>query len=179
MIGVWGTWVIIAVFCMSPWFDRIGRRKSLFMAYGFIITGGLITVITWARFEAGGSKDIPLGSGIIVGMFVLCWGYGGVLNTFAPTVSSPNLSVQRFIRLTFCCSTHPKSCRHVFVLLALAAYVNDRESKDSPLLIVLLQGYATFNIIVIVLVQVTPLAIEKISWRYFLIFLCFGMCTVL
>lgn len=74
MIGVWGTWVIIAVFCMSPWFDRIGRRKSLFMSYAFIITGGLITVITWARFEAGGSKNIPLGSGIIVGMFVLCWG---------------------------------------------------------------------------------------------------------
>lgn len=31
-------------------------------------------------------------------------------------------------------------------------------------------GYATFNIIVILLVQVTPLALEHISWKYFLIF---------
>jgi hypothetical protein len=62
------------------------------MAYAFIIAGALVTVITWARFEAGGSTDVPLGAGIIVGMFILCWGYGGVLNTFAPTVSS----TQRF-----------------------------------------------------------------------------------
>ena len=31
-------------------------------------------------------------------------------------------------------------------------------------------GYAIFNLIVIMLTQVTPLAIEEISWRYFLIF---------
>jgi len=31
-------------------------------------------------------------------------------------------------------------------------------------------GYATFNCIVILLVQITPLAIEHISWRFFLIF---------
>ena len=88
MIGVWGTWVIVAVFAMSPWLDRIGRRKSLFLAYAFIIPGGLVTVITWARFEARESTDIALGSGIIVGMFILVFGYGGVLNTFAPTVSN-------------------------------------------------------------------------------------------
>lgn len=32
-------------------------------------------------------------------------------------------------------------------------------------------GYATFNAIVILLVQVTPLALDAISWKYFLIFL--------
>lgn len=31
-------------------------------------------------------------------------------------------------------------------------------------------GYATFNVVVILLVQITPLAIERISWRFFLIF---------
>ncbi len=87
MIGVWGTWVVITVLCLSPWMDRIGRRKSLFTAYGFIIAGSLITVIAWARFEARGSSVIPLGAGIIVGMFVLAFGYGGVMNTFAPVVS--------------------------------------------------------------------------------------------
>jgi hypothetical protein len=39
-------------------------------------------------------------------------------------------------------------------------------------------GYATFNIVVIVLVQVTPLAIEKISWRYFLTFLIWDCIAV-
>jgi len=32
-------------------------------------------------------------------------------------------------------------------------------------------GYAVFNAFVIMLVQVTPIAIEHISWRYFLVFL--------
>lgn len=32
-------------------------------------------------------------------------------------------------------------------------------------------GYMTFNAIVILLVQVTPLALNAISWKYFLIFL--------
>jgi hypothetical protein len=63
------------------------------MAYAFIIAGALVTVITWARFEAGGSTDVPLGAGIIVGMFILCWGYGGVLNTFAPTVSNKRVAL--------------------------------------------------------------------------------------
>lgn len=31
-------------------------------------------------------------------------------------------------------------------------------------------GYAIFNLIVIMLAQVTPLAIEAISWKYFMIF---------
>ena len=31
-------------------------------------------------------------------------------------------------------------------------------------------GYATFNLIVILLVYITPLALEAISWKYFLIF---------
>jgi hypothetical protein len=39
-------------------------------------------------------------------------------------------------------------------------------------------GYATFNIIVIVLVQVTPLAIEKISWRFFLTFVIWDFIAV-
>jgi amino acid permease len=39
-------------------------------------------------------------------------------------------------------------------------------------------GYAIFNVIVIVLVQVTPLAIEKVSWRYFLTFLLWDCIAV-
>ena len=43
----------------------------MFLAYAFINTGGLRIVNTRARFEAAGSKDVALGSGIIVGMFLL------------------------------------------------------------------------------------------------------------
>lgn len=35
----------------------------------------------------------------------------------------------------------------------------------------LASGYFIFNALAIVLAQVTPIAIEQISWRYFLIFL--------
>ena len=87
LIGIWGTVVCIAVACMSPWFDRIGRRASVFLAYSFIIPGALLIVIMWARFEAGGSTDTGVAKGIVFGMFFLVWGYGGVLNTFAPCVS--------------------------------------------------------------------------------------------
>jgi hypothetical protein len=33
-------------------------------------------------------------------------------------------------------------------------------------------AFCTFNAITIMLVQVTPLAIEKIAWRFFVIFIC-------
>jgi hypothetical protein len=36
--------------------------------------------------------------------------------------------------------------------------------------VVTASGYALFNLIVIMLVQVTPMAIEAISWKYFMIF---------
>ncbi len=97
LIGVWGTVVCVAVACMSPWFDRIGRRQSVFLAYSFIIPGALLIVIMWARFEAGGSTDLSVAKGIIFGMFFLVWGYGGVLNTFAPCVSSPTLSLSLIV----------------------------------------------------------------------------------
>ncbi|OAL27292.1 hypothetical protein AYO22_03567 [Fonsecaea multimorphosa] len=135
LVGIWGTVVIIAVACMSPWFDRIGRRSSVFLAYSFIIPGALLIVIMWARFEAGGSKDLGVAKGIIFGMFFLVWGYGGILNTFAP--------------------------------------INQYSSEIMPTCIRaagVACGYATFNCIVILLVQVTPLALEHISWKYFLIF---------
>lgn len=97
LVGIWGTVVCIAVACMSPWFDRIGRRKSVFLAYSFIIPGALLIVIMWARFEAGGSTDLGVAKGIIFGMFFLVWGYGGILNTFAPCVShGPRPSCLRF-----------------------------------------------------------------------------------
>ena len=39
--------------------------------------------------------------------------------------------------------------------------------------------YATFNAILILLVQVTPLALDAISWRYFMIFLIMDVIFII
>jgi len=39
-------------------------------------------------------------------------------------------------------------------------------------------GYALFNLIVVMLVQVTPIAIKAISWRFFLIFVICDMIFI-
>lgn len=127
LIGIWGTVICIAVACMSPWFDRIGRRASVFLAYSFIIPGALLIVIMWARFEAGGNQDLGVAKGIIFGMFFLVWGYGGILNTFAPCVSIPPThlldtagthSHERRHLTCLLCSTRARLCPHVSALPA-------------------------------------------------------------
>jgi (p)ppGpp synthase/HD superfamily hydrolase len=40
-------------------------------------------------------------------------------------------------------------------------------------------GYQTFNAIVVLLVQVSPMALESISWRYFLIFLILDVVFII
>lgn len=87
LVGIWGTVICVAVATMSPWIDRIGRRQTLFLAYAFMIPGSLLVVIMWARFEAGGNKDLGLAKGIIFGMFFVIFGFGGTTNTFAACVS--------------------------------------------------------------------------------------------
>jgi MFS family permease len=91
LTAVWGTVVVIAVVCLSPWMDRIGRRKCLFIGYSFIIPGSLIIVITWARFDAGDRTDLGIAKAIIFGMFFMVFGYAGILNAFPPCVSPPVL----------------------------------------------------------------------------------------
>jgi hypothetical protein len=89
LTAVWGTVTCLAVLFMSPWMDSIGRRKSLFLAYSFIIPGSLIIVICWARFDASGRTELGVAKAIIFGMFFMVWGYAGIYNTFVSCVSHP------------------------------------------------------------------------------------------
>ncbi|KAK6380205.1 hypothetical protein LTS17_005394 [Exophiala oligosperma] len=134
LVGIWGTVVCIAVGVMSPWIDRVGRRVIMFVAYGFMIPGSLLVVILWARFDAGGDTDLGLAKGIIFGMFVVIFGFGGVTNTFAACYAAEIL---------------PTSIRAVGVSA----------------------GFGIYMAFAVMLIQVTPLAIEHISWKFFLIFL--------
>lgn len=110
-----------------------------FISYFFIIVGGLTTVTLWARYEVTGSPS--LGRGVIAGMFLVSFGYGGPCNAF--------LSI-------YPAEIMPTSIRTVGCAVAWTA----------------------LHLVIILLVQVTPLAVEAISWRYFLIFFICSCCFI-
>lgn len=117
-----------------------------------IIAGTLTTCITWAIYEKDGSTNRALAKGIIAAMFFVGLGYGGPANAFLATVSPkaffPFLHVLTSTR--YPAEIMPTSVRPVGVAVS----------------------YMTQHILIIILVQFTPEAIEKISWRFFLIFVC-------
>ena len=45
-----------------------------------------IIVGFWIPFEAGGYQDLRLAKGILVGMYLVCFTFSGVMNAFGPTV---------------------------------------------------------------------------------------------
>lgn len=120
LTGVWGTLGCISTITASQIIDRIGRRPLLFVAYSFMIPGGILLVALWASFEATGSGNFALGKAVIFGMFFYGFGYGGFMNTFWPA---------------YCGEIMPTNIRAT----ATAS------------------SYALFNIVVILLVQVTPM----------------------
>ena len=173
LTGIWGTVgttsAVLSAFC----FDFYGRRPTMvsrqsssfvcsnrlsnpfqFVSWGLIILGSLLTVITWAVFENGGSTNKSLGNGIIACMFTVGAGYSGPANTFLATVSLRNI-LSRFIRgLKLTLTQYPAEIMPTAIRATGVAV-----------------SYMSQHIMIIILVQVTPLAIAQISWRFFLIFL--------
>ncbi|KAF2122238.1 MFS transporter [Lophiotrema nucula] len=134
LTGIWGTNGCFSAIVASLFVvDRLGRRPLLFIAYAFMISGGIMLVGMWAGFEGGGSTNSSLGKAVIFGMFWFEFGYAGFMNIFFATYAGEIL---------------PTRVRAVGVAC----------------------NYVVFNATVIMLSQVTPIAIEHISWRYFLIF---------
>ncbi|OQV11272.1 hypothetical protein CLAIMM_15133 [Cladophialophora immunda] len=141
LTGVYGTIATTSAGLAMCFCDRIGRRKLIYVAYGFMIPASLVLVILWARYDASGNTNFGLGVGVAVSIYLFSCGYSGPINTFVPTYTPEIL---------------PTSIRS----FGVASF------------------YGTFNAIVIMLVQVTPLALQSITWKYFLIFFisdCIGI----
>lgn len=77
------------------------------------------------------------------------------------------------------CLEHFRPCRKFFAFTQLSQWLyltwqNKQYSAEiSPTCVrptIVACGYATFNAVVILLVYITPLALQAISWKYFLIF---------
>jgi hypothetical protein len=106
LTGIWGSVGTVSAIISAICFDFYGRRPTMvsqrlplpisvhltylfqFTSWGLIILGSLLTVITWAVFENGGSTDKSLARGIIACMFTVGLGYGGPANTFLATVNT-------------------------------------------------------------------------------------------
>lgn len=88
LTGVWGTVGSLSS-VVAGWLvvDRLGRRPLLFVAYSFMISGGIMAVTLWGCFERTGSTNTKLGKAVIFGFFWFSWGYSGFMNTFFATVS--------------------------------------------------------------------------------------------
>jgi MFS family permease len=84
--GIFGTVSTSAVVTLGFLFDRIGRRGSLFMAYGIMIPGLCVTIGLWSAFESSGSPSMA--KGVLVGIYLTCFGFSAVMNTFGPVYGS-------------------------------------------------------------------------------------------
>lgn len=88
LLGMWGTTSTISVLTTGFWFDKLGRRNGLFLAYGIMIPAIAILVGCWSSFEKTGSTDRGLSTGALVGIYLFCFGFSGVMNSFGPTYGS-------------------------------------------------------------------------------------------
>lgn len=117
LTGVWGTVSVTSVCTLGFWFDKIGRRNGLFLAYAIMIPAAVIIVGLWAAFETGGNKNINLAKGVNFGIFLTCFEYSAVMNSFGPTVSKNFLRLQDSANKFD--STAQKSCLPISVPLVL------------------------------------------------------------
>lgn len=149
LVGVWGT--IGTIFCCGGafFFDRLGRRKSFFISMTGVCLGSIMLVIFWARYEKGGNTNNTLGSLALWSMFVYLAGYAWILNSFGYAYT-PEILVSLYSSV-----------------MNYANMIQPMEIRATGLAV----GFATLNAIIIMLVQVTPLAIDAISWKYFMIFI--------
>lgn len=102
--AVWGTLATFSAVMATLYFDKLGRKPvivswtalmvlwesllihSQYVSYALQITGCVLVVALWARYEAGGSTDAALGRGVIGTMYLVCLGFSGPMNAFIATV---------------------------------------------------------------------------------------------
>ncbi|OAP59588.1 hypothetical protein AYL99_06886 [Fonsecaea erecta] len=181
LTGIWGSVGVCSAIYAGYLSDKLGRRKIIYIMYFFVLSGSLISVVLWSRFEAGGSTNRGLGRGVIVGMFMVQFGYAGPANVFMPAVSFKSLSPSGGGRVHSIFSfLYKRNGKQNSKNAETTECQTDHDpifqysSEIMPTAIRSIGVAATFaclHAIIILLVQVTPLAIDAISWKYFLIFL--------
>ncbi|KAK5173550.1 uncharacterized protein LTR77_002231 [Saxophila tyrrhenica] len=154
MVGVWGTLGVIFSCGGAYFFDKLGRRKSFFISMTGVLLGSIMLVIFWARFEASGNTNKTLGSLALWAMFVYLVGYAWILNSFGYAYT-PEILVSTYVFMLDMWEGRTKHFRQPMEIRATG----------------LAAGFATLNAVIIMLVQVTPIAVEAISWKYFMIFI--------
>ncbi|CAO2654537.1 Nn.00g112700.m01.CDS01 [Neocucurbitaria sp. VM-36] len=141
LAAVWGTLATFSAVMTTFFFDKLGRKPVIYISYGFQITGCVLVVSLWARYEAGNSSNAAMGKGVIGTMYLVCLGFSGPMNAFIATYPAEIM---------------PTCIRSAGVATA----------------------YVVMHTVMIVVVQITPLALQSISWRFFLIFLVANVAFV-
>lgn len=74
--------------CMCHPRTLAGSELTLeqYISYALQITGCLLVVTLWARYEAGGSSNAAMGRGVIGVMYLVCLGFSGPMNAFIAAV---------------------------------------------------------------------------------------------
>jgi hypothetical protein len=157
LVGVWGTTALIVSCFAAYFFDIFGRRKNFFISLVTLTTGSVLLVAFWARYEASGNTNKTLGNLAIFSMFLFLAGYGWVMNAFGYTYT-PEIMV-----------------RNSQALASSQSFANDLQPMEVRATGMAF-GFASKTAIVVMLVQVTPIAVQDISWRYFLVFI---VCDVI
>jgi ABC-type glycerol-3-phosphate transport system permease component len=113
LTGIWGTNGTFSS-VVAGWFvvDRLGRRPLLFVAYTFMISGGIMAVTLWGVYERGGSQNTAIGKAVIFGFFWFSFGYAGFMNTFGSTVRFSTSSQQAalIVTVSFGDPSHARPC---------------------------------------------------------------------
>jgi MFS family permease len=141
LAGVWGTVLLPAIIIGGYFFDKIGRKRSVYVSMGIVMTASTMLTVSWSRYSASGNTNKTAGHVAVASMFLFIFGYSWIMNA---------------MQFTYPAEICPANIRHIGT-----AFVQ-----------------TVGNIWIIIIVQVAPIAIAAIGWKFFMIFLFFDLITL-
>lgn len=158
LAGCWGTVNCIFSFAGALCLDRIGRRKAFFYSMAVVIVAQILTTAFWATFER--TENIVYGKLAVFAMFIYCASKHS--RSFSPgNTNEMNVLGWATFLNAICYSYLPEILPSNIRAAGFAA------------------SLASFNAVTIMLVQVTPIAVENIGWRYLVVFIVMSVVYVI